>query len=256
MSLTAGVISQSAVTSNSISVASTAASGGTGPYTEAYYISTTSGFTPGGGNIVAGASGLAATIAGLIPGTNYFVKVVYTDVGASATITSNQLASVTLSPSLGQNQFQQSPFLGQLDQNFNYNTTSAQIDVSQSGSLSAGAAVKIVPYALGVNSVLKMIGCAANSDEVYGFINYDIKTQAYVAGSACQISQAGNVMYLYATGAITQGHQVTLDLTTMGGVAQSVGSSGNKLVGWAYDGSAAAGALVRIKLTAPSFTVA
>lgn len=256
MSLTAGVLSQVAVAANSVSVASTAASGGTGPYTEAYYISTTSGFSPGVGNIVSGASGLAATISGLIPNTAYFVKVVYTDTGASnATVTSAQLAISTTAPVLSPNQFSQSPYLGKLDLRFDYDTVSGQIDVSQATALYAGAAVKLVPTT-SPNSAPKFVGCAANSDEVYGFINFDIKTVQYVAGSVCEVSQAGNVMYLYSTGAIIQGKQVTLDLTTMGGVAQAVGASGNNIVGWAYDGAAAAGALIRVKISCPSFLFA
>lgn len=256
MSLTAGTVSQVAVTSTTLSLSSTAATGGVGPYTEAWYISTTTGFSPGSGNIVAGASGLSATITGLIPNTNYFVKVVYTDTGNSnATVTSTQLASTTAAAVLSQNQFQQAPFLGQLDLYYNYNTVSGNIDLTQSGTIYAGAAVKLVATT-SPNSAPKFIGCAADTDEVYGFINYDIKTNGYVAGSLCEVSQAGNVMYLYSTGAITQGKQVTLDLTTQGGVAQAVTSSGNNIVGWAKDGASAAGQLIRIQLLVPTFLFA
>src|SRR4051812_6509679 len=136
MALTAGTISQTAVTGRSISVASTAATGGTGPYTEAYYISTTTGFTPGPTFLVAGASGLAATIKDLTPNTQYYVKVVYTDTGAgNATITSNQLASITGAATLSQNQFAQTPTAGMIDLRFDYGTVSAEIDASQATPL-------------------------------------------------------------------------------------------------------------------------
>lgn len=252
--LTAGTLSQVAVFSNSVQVQSTAATGGTGPYTEAWYISTTSGFTPGVGTLVSGLSGLGpVTISGLIPLTQYYVKVVYTDTGNSnVTVTSTQLAIATTVGLLSQNQFAQTPFLGMLDLRFDYDTVSAQIDVSQSTPLYAGAPVKIVDSADGAP---KVIGCTANSDEVWGYINFDIKTTQYVAGSLCEVSQDGNVMYLYSTGAIARGAQVTLDITTMGGVAQATGSSGANIVGWAYDKAAAAGSLIRIKLTTPSFTL-
>lgn len=255
MALTAGVISQSGVTGNSISVSSTAASGGTGPYTEAYYISTTTGFTPGAGNIVAGASGLSATITGLVPNTQYYVKVVYTDVGASATITSNQLASVTGAASLSQNQFQQSPTAGMIDLRFDYDTVSAQIDISQATALYAGAPVKIVPSSGSYNATPKVVGITATTDQVFGYINFDIKTVAYTAGSLCELSAAGNVIYLYSVGAITQMTQVVPSLITMGGVSQVTGSSGSTIVGFAYDGAAAAGQLIRVKLNVPSFAV-
>lgn len=256
MSVTAGILSQVAVSSTSVQVASTAATAGTGPYTEAWYISTTSGFSPGAGNIVAGASGLAATITGLIPLTQYYVKVVYTDTGASnATATATQLAIATTASTLNQNQFQQSAFLGTIDLRFPYATVSAQIDVSQATPLYAGAAVKLVPTT-SPNSAPKVVGCAANTDEVFGFINFDIKTVQFVASSLCELSLAGNVIYLYSTGAITQGSQVTLDLTTMGGVGAAVGSSGKNIVGFAYDGAASAGVLIRVKLNTPSYAFA
>lgn len=256
MALTAGTLSQVGVFANSLQVAATAATGGTGPYTEAYYISTTTGFSPGAGNIVAGASGLAATITGLIPNTQYFVKVVYTDTGASnATVTATQLAISTSAPVLNPNQFTLSQYLGTIDLRFDYNTVSAEIHTSQATPLYSGAAVKLVA-GTSPNSAPKVIGCAADSDNVFGFINFDIKTVQYIAGSLCELSMAGNVMYLYSTGAITQGAQVTLDLTTMGGVAQAVGSSGSNILGFAYDGAAAAGTLIRIKLDTPSFKFA
>lgn len=256
MSLTPGVLSQVSVLSTSVTVASTAATGGTGPYTEAWYISTTSGFSPGGGTLVAGASGLMATIGSLIPNTQYYVKVVYTDTGASnATVTSSQLAIATTAPVLNPNQFGITEFLGTPDLRFNYDTVSAQIDVSQSGLLYAGAAVKLVPYT-SPNMAPKLIGCAADSDEVFGFISFDIKTVSYSAGSLCEVALAGNVIYLYATTAITQGSQVTLDLTTQGGVGQAVPSSADNIVGWAFDGAAAPGALIRVKLLTPSFLFA
>lgn len=255
MSLTAGTVSQAGVTSTSITVQTTAATGGTGPYTEAYYISTTTGFSPGAGNIVAGLSGLGPNaITGLVPNTQYYVKVVYTDTGASnATITSTQLASTTGPVTLNPNAFNQSPTVGQIDLRFNYNTVSGQIDISQATNLYAGAAVKIVPNTQ-PNAAPKLIGCSAATDEVWGFINFDIKTVAYSAGSLCEISQAGNVIYLYSTGAITQGAQVCVDLTTMGGVSATV--STHNIVGYAYDGASAAGQLIRIRLTTPSFLFA
>lgn len=251
MSLTAGVITLVSASANQVSLSATAASGGTGPYTQQWYISTTSGFSPGAGNIVAGATNLSAVISGLIPGTQYYAKVVYTDTGASnATVTATQFAVSTTAPVQNINSFAQSPQLGMIDQRFDYNTTSVQIDVSQVGVLKAGAAVKIVDSSDGVP---KVIGCAANSDEVFGFINYDIKDISFVAGMAAEISMAGNVMYLYATTAISRGARVQLDLSTNGGVAALVGSSGADVVGWAFDKASAAGALIRVHVNTPSF---
>jgi len=254
MSLTAGAISQVSVSQNAASLSATAASGGTGPYTQQWYRSTTSGFTPGGGNILAGKTALTLDDSGLIPNTAYFYKVVYTDTGnGNATITSAQFTLQTSVPTPNPNQFAQKTQLGVVDLRFNLNTVAVQIDSSQSSPLYAGAAVKMVDS---VDGIPKVIGCSANSDEVLGFINFDIKSPQFSAGDRAEISMSGNVLYLYATGAISRGAQVTLDLSTNGGVAQLVPSSGNKIVGWAYDKAVAAGALIRVHVKTPSFAVA
>lgn len=252
MSLTAGVLSKVSVGSTKASLSATAASGGTGPYTQQWYRSTTSGFTPGGGNIIAGATGLTLNDTGLLPGTQYYYEVIYTDVGASATIGSAQLNVATQNSGLSQNQFQQAPFLGQADQQFNYNTKSAQIDSSSAGGLIAGQAVKIVAAQLG--GVPKVVECSADSDNVWGFICYDIKTQVFGPLDKCELSQKGNVMYLYGTGTIARGAQVALDITTKGGVSALV--STRNIVGFAYDGCGSAGGLIRVEVSAPSFTAA
>lgn len=254
MALTAGVLSLVSVTSTTSNIAATAASGGTGPYTQQLYRSTTTGFSPGAGTLIAGATGLTFQDTGLIPNTQYYYVMVYTDTGAgSATVNSAQLSVATLATTLNPNQFAQTPIVGMIDLRFDYDTVAAQIDVSQVTALYAGMAVKVVDSTDGVP---KVIGCAANADNVFGFINFDIKTVQYVAGSMCELSQGGNVIYLYATGPISRGKQVTLDLTTGGGVAQSVPSSGNNIVGWSFDKAVSAGTLIRVKLICPSFTSA
>lgn len=251
MALTAGAISQQSVGSNTATMASTAASGGTGPYTQQWYRSTTTGFTPGAGNIIAGATSLTLSDTGLIPNTVYFYKVVFTDTGASnATVTATQLSITTTPTQQSMNQFQQSPVVGMIDQMFDYNTLPVQIDITQSGNLYAGMAVKMVDSAGGIP---KVIGCSANADEVLGFINYDIKTVAFVPGSRAEISLAGNVIYLYSTTAIARGAQVQLDVAASASVATITGSSGADVVGWALDKAAAAGSLIRVHVATPSY---
>lgn len=253
MSFTAGVLSLTSVQATSALVASTAATGGVGPYTQQLYASTTTGFSPGPGNLIAGATLLTNNVTGLIPNTTYYFKMVYTDTGNSnVTVTSAQLTVVTAAQTLNPNQFAITPYCGELDMQFNPDTVSVQIDVTQATPLFSGAAVKMVDSAGGVP---KVIGCAADSDSVLGFINYDAKTIQFVAGSMAEISMSGNVQYLFSTGAISRGAQVTLDLTTMGGVAQATGSSNNTIVGWAFDKFPAAGTLARIFIKTPSYTL-
>jgi hypothetical protein len=253
MTLTAGTITVGTVTSTTAQLTVTAATSGTSPYTYQWYRSTTTGFTPGGGNIIAGATSLTLSDSGLIPGTVYYYKNVVTDSASpAATSTATQATATTSNPVLNPNQFSQVTIVGMVDMPYNFNTHPVQIDLTQTGTLYAGAAVKIAAGTVG--GVPKVVACTASTDQVYGFLNYDIKNVGWVAGQAAEVSLAGNVMYLYATGAITQGAQVELDISTNGGVATK-GSAGNRYVGWAYDGAAAAGALIRVYLVTPSYAV-
>ncbi len=251
MATTAGALTQVSVTSTTANLSSAVATAGTAPYTYQWYRSTTSAFSPGSGNIIAGATSLTLADTGLIPNTLYYYKVVATDAG-SVTGESSQLAVTTAAPVLSPNQFAQTSYVGMIDMRFDYNTVAVQIDAAQATALYAGAAVKMVDSADGVP---KVIGCAANSDEVLGFINFDIKTVSYVAGVGAEISMAGNVVYLYATAAIARGVQVSLDISTNGGVRGAAGHTGDRVVGWAYNKATAAGQLIRVFVLTPSFTV-
>jgi len=250
MTLTAGVITLLSTGAQTASLSATAATGGTGPYTYQWYRSTTSGFTPGGGNAVSGATALTLDDTGLIPNTTYYYKLVATDTGHSNdTVEYTQVAAVTQTAQ-NQNQLAQSSQLGMIDLRFPYNTVSAQIDVSQATPLYAGWAVKMVDSADGVP---KVVGCSAEDDEVFGFINFDIKTVQFVAGSLCELSLGGNVIYLYATAAIARMAKVQLDLSQTGGCVKTAADTGDCIVGWAFDKATAAGQLIRVFVKTPYF---
>lgn len=254
MSLTAGTISLVSKASTTANLAVTAASGGTGPYTNQWYRSITTGFSPGGGNIIAGATALTLADSGLIPGTIYYYKVVQTDTGNSnTTVTATQLAVTLDPPSQNINSFAQAPFVGQLDLRVGpSNVVAVQIDTSQATPLTAGTAVKIVDS---VGGVPKVVGITADTDEVLGFIVYDIKSKQYVAGDRAELAMAGCCMFLYAASAIARGVQVVPEALSPGSVQAASGLTGDKLVGWAYDKAAAYGDLIRVVLQTPSFKV-
>lgn len=252
MAVTPGALSAVSVQSNSASVLSAAATAGTGPYTYQWYMSTQTGFTPGAGNIVSGATALALTVTGLNASTPYYFKVVVTDTGDSnATAISNQLAIVTSYQVQNPNQFQQSQVLGQIDlNNGSNNIISVQVDDTQVDPILAGQAVKIVDSAGGVP---KVIAAAADTDGVLGFVVYNVKNKRFIAGDFMEIAMAGTCIYLQATEAIARGAQVVSDVSSLGGVAQSSGSGGENKVGWAVDKAGNANYLIRVMLTTPSF---
>lgn len=91
VALSSGTASWTSATNAAINLSATAASGGTAPYTYQWHRSTTSGFTPGGGNALSGATSLTLSDTTAAASTNYFYKLVSTD-SATATVTSNQVA--------------------------------------------------------------------------------------------------------------------------------------------------------------------
>ena len=94
--LTSGSASLSSTTSTTINVTCGVATGGTPTYTYQWYRSTVANFTPGGGNILSGATSTTlADSTGLSKNTPYFYKCVATD-SVSATVTSNQVAGSLL----------------------------------------------------------------------------------------------------------------------------------------------------------------
>lgn len=257
MTLTAGVASLIQATGSTAQLTATPATGGTAPYAYQWYRSITTGFSPGGGNIISGATTLDYLDSGLLPNTTYYYVVVVTD-AASATANYAQITVVEPALSLSQNQFQQVPYPGTIDMRFPYNTVSVMIDTSQVTPLVCGAPVKIVDSAGGVP---KVVGCSADTDEVFGYLNYSGKDINFPAGAPAEISQSGNYVWLYATAAIARGAQVQLDGLTGNwpngvGVKTITGSSGANVVGYAYDKATAPNQLIRVRLDAPSYKFA
>lgn len=94
--LAAGTASAGTAGVTTWSPTATEATGGTPTYTKQWYVSTTNGFTPGGGNLVSGATSLTPTITGLTAATVYYARLIYTDsAGSPATATSNQITITT-----------------------------------------------------------------------------------------------------------------------------------------------------------------
>jgi hypothetical protein len=151
--------------------------------------------------------------------------------------------------SLNINSFGLSTVQGKLDEQHNPSTFPAQIDSSSAGNLVPGQAVKIVDSAGGVP---KVVECAANSDDVFGFINYDIKSQAFNAGDRVELSAfRGNVMYMTASAAIARNAKVSIVIS---GSKVVTASTGLTIVGRALDKASANGDLIRVMIDLPGTT--
>lgn len=247
MSLGAGTLSIVLAGQTTANLLDTNASpGGTGPYTYQWYRSTTSGFTPAAGNLISGATALTLADSGLLANTQYYYKVVITDTGNSnATATSAQLGVLT-QPALSPNQISQQQFVGLVDLKVgSTNVIACQVDVSVAAStpIFSGMGVKIVANTTG--GLPKVAPVSAKSDHVFGFVCFNVKDLQYTAGQNLEVAMFGTVIWLFATGAITQFAEVCVDPTYIGGV-QATGQTAT-FVGWALDGAAAAG-MIRVML--------
>lgn len=145
-----------------------------------------------------------------------------------------------------QNQFGQTVVQGKLDITPNPSTVSAQIDVSELGTLVPGQSVKMVDSAGGVP---KVIACAADSDDVWGLLNYDLKQASFVAGDRVEVSaMRGNVMYMTSSAAIARNAKV---MVVISGAKVATRAGGGVCIGRAYDKATAADQLIRVVIDLP-----
>lgn len=253
MSVTAGALSKVLIGQTTAQLSSAVATGGTSPYTYQWYRSTTSGFTPGAGNLLSGATALALSDSGLTGGTQYYYVVVATDTGASnATSQSAQLAVAT-EPVLSQNQFAQSSIVGVVDMKVgSTNIVAMKVDATVSTPIQPGQAVKIVNNTSG--GVPSCAPISAKDDDAVGFAIFNIKDISYPANSMLEVALFGTVIWCYATAAIASFTQVCLDSTYIGGV-QPTGATAT-VMGWAFDGCSGPGLIRVMLLQNAAFTTA
>lgn len=249
--LAAGALSKVQVGQTTANLSSAVATGGTGPYTYQWYRSTTNGFTPGAGNILSGQTALTLNDSGLLGNTTYYYDVVATD-SLAATAQSSQLTVLT-QPTLSQNQFDQQTVVGMVDLKVGpTNVIAAQVDSSVTTQIFPGQAVKIVANTKG--GIPKVAPATGKADSVIGFARFNQKDIQYVAGQNLEIAMWGTVIWLFATGAITQFTEVCTDPTYIGG-CQATGNTATH-IGWAVDGAAAAGPIRVMLMSNVAFATA
>ena len=148
---------------------------------------------------------------------------------------------------LNQNQFAQTPILGQLDLDGGpENVISCLVDHAQATPLVPGGFVKLATTAGGPPHVL---GVAADTDQSFGVCVYNLKDSSYPADSRVEVALFGSIIFLNSGEAITRGNSVEMVAATPGNVLVSDGV--NPVVGFALDGATGANQLIRVYIQAP-----
>ena len=144
------------------------------------------------------------------------------------------------------NQFKQSGEKGLLDMKYNPSVMSVEIDVTSAGGLLPGQAVKMVDSAGGIP---KVVECADDSDDIFGFIVYDIKSRSFSAYDKCEIVfGVMSVMYMQSSAAIARNAKV---MVVLAGQKVALATSGNTIIGRALDKATAADQLIRVLVMLP-----
>jgi len=145
-----------------------------------------------------------------------------------------------------QNQFSQTPVLGQVSFEVNPNIKAVKISPdSVSTKLQAGQAVRLIA---GVSSeVLVDVPTSDTAGPVYGVIIYNPKKNLYSPGDTVEIACAGSVLYLESSAAINRGAKVST--TYAGPTVVTNATSGKQITGIALDQSSDAGQLIRVEVT-------
>ena len=153
MALTPGVVTVGPVSTSQVILTASPATDGVSPYEYQWYRDTSSGFTPGSGNILDGKTGLTLIDDSAFPGRTYYYILVVTDSNDDPGPDTEEYAEVTATVPIqqpSQNPFEQSLLLGQLDLRFNNDMLTVQIDADVTEPLIAGQAVKFTQEAGGV----------------------------------------------------------------------------------------------------------
>lgn len=144
------------------------------------------------------------------------------------------------------NQFSQNVEQGELSLALNTNTIAAQVYESESAPLVAGQAVKIVDTA-GETPIVTAV--TADTDDVFGFVNYNQKDQSYGAGERLEISYfRGNVMWMTASAAIARNAQV---MVVVSGNKIATATSAKRIIGRLLDKATGDNDLVRVVIDLP-----
>lgn len=147
-----------------------------------------------------------------------------------------------------QNQFAQSPNKGDVDLNRQPNTMAARVYASEAVNLIPAQAVKRVD-AGGPGTLPVVTAVTSDTDDICGFVNYNIKNADFAAGEALEISAfQGNIMFMEASAAIAANADV---MCVVSGSKVALATTGKRVIGKAIDKATAAGDLIRVYINLP-----
>lgn len=145
-----------------------------------------------------------------------------------------------------QNQFAQTPMLGQVTQIPNPSILEVQIlPASPATVITQGTAVKLVT---GAGTQIQVEVCVDETDgPVFGFITFNMRKNTYSPGDTVEIATVGSIITLKASAAIARGARVS-SAAPSSGVDPSVKTAvaTNYVAGRALDRATAADQLIRV----------
>lgn len=154
---------------------------------------------------------------------------------------------------LNQNQFAQTPVLGQVSEIPNANVVTVRLNPSSSAVFQAGSAVKLITGT--ANEILVDAVSGPTDGPVYGVITYNLRKNLLSAGDNASVACSTSYVFLEASAGINRGAKVTSTAATTGNdptVATVSAPSTQYVTGVAVDSASGAGSLIRV-LISPSF---
>jgi len=146
------------------------------------------------------------------------------------------------------NQFALTAEKGQLTLGMNINVFSGKVTAG-SAALTPATAVVLSDVTGPVKNFTK---ATAITDDIFGFVPYNIKTASYAAGEPVKMAFQGSVMIMEASAAIAAGADVQFDPATE---KVATLTSTNTNVGKALTKAATDGDLVEVLITTPGYSV-
>lgn len=141
------------------------------------------------------------------------------------------------------NQFELSKEKGQLDLKLGQNIVQCKV----SGNLIAGQAVTRVDIVNGIPVVI----AAEDTDEVFGYVVYNLKETSYTDGKVCEVAMKGSIMFMIAGEAIAP-MQELMHVAATGKMMIATGVT-KVISAWAFDKAASADDIIRVYIEAPTF---